>query len=316
MSKTFVKRRFFCYYCNVFFRNRGDNLPDIKISKMYCVFITVIVASVVFCFLSAEPKIKADNITSSGNASSQTEKDELSEKIDAITESGEFTYGLSGLDQKLICTKIAPKGESKHKILIGFEIHGYEDHAPKDGQALVDMAKTVIKHFEENRSELENSELYIIASLNPDGLASGSTNNGPGRCQISKSIDLNRDFDYAFKAFDESRNHTLKKPFSAPESKAVKELVETIKPDVVIDCHGWGEMFIGNTYVSDCFAGSLGITYSHPFNGNCCGFFSAWADNNGAKGLLIEYPPAAYDNTSGYAAKTCEGIKKLAVKLS
>lgn len=282
---------------------------------MYSVLVTLIVASVAFCFLSAEPKIKAKN-TSPSVAAAQLGKSELAEKIDAITESGEFTYGKSGLKKKLICTKIAPKNSAKHKILIGFEIHGFEDHAPKDGQALVDMAKTIIKHFENNRGELENSELYIIASLNPDGLASGSTNNGPGRCQISKSIDLNRDFDYSFKTFNEPRNHTLKKPFSAPESKAVKELVETIKPDAVIDCHGWGNMFIGNNYVSDCFVGSLGITYSHPFNGNCCGFFSAWADKSGAKGLLIEYPPVAYNNTSLYAQKTCEGIKKLAVKLS
>lgn len=300
------------------FVDGGDNLPHYKISKMYFVFLSVIVAAVVFCFLAQEPKIAAQNVTLPGTTtSSETEKDELTEKIEAITESGDFTYGLSGLDKKLICTKIAPKETAKHKILMGFEIHGYEDLAAKDGQKLIDMAKEIIKHFEENRGELADSELYIIASMNPDGLSSGSTNNGPGRCQISKSIDLNRDFNYAFKTFDESRNHTLEKPFSAPESKAVKELVENINPDVVIDCHGWGDMFIGNDYVSDCFKDSLGISYKHAFNANCCGYFSAWADSlKDTKGLLIEYPSTAYNNTSKYAQKTCDGIKKLAVKLS
>lgn len=229
----------------------------------------------------------------------------------SINDYGQIVYGKSGLGADLICTKISPINAAKHKVLMGFEIHGYEDLAPKDGQVLVHIGNCIADYFKNNRDKLGNTELYIISSLNPDGLSNGSTNNGIGRCQVSLGVDINRDFDYCFKSFSQKRNHTLDKPFSAPETQALKELVESLNPDVVIDCHGWGDMFIGNASVAKYFKDSLKINNQRNFTSSNHGYFSAWATTTGAKGMLIEYPKKAYSKSEDYANRTIEGIKKL-----
>lgn len=227
-----------------------------------------------------------------------------------------IVYGKSGLGENLICEQITPDDKVKSKILMTFEIHGFEDLADHDGQSLVDTGKLIAKYYIENNNKLKNTELYIIPSLNPDGLNKGYTNNGPGRCQISLGIDINRDFDYHFETFGNARYHTLSKPCSAPESAALRDFVKKIKPDAVIDCHGWNNMFIGDKWIADCFKDSLGISTQRDFSNSSIGFFSAWASTTGAKSMLLEYPENAYGKADLYADKTIKGINKLVDKLN
>lgn len=231
----------------------------------------------------------------------------------SISTCGNIIYGRSGLaGKRLVCIKIAPEGAVKNKILMTYEIHGYEDLFFKDGQKLVNIGNAVARYFENNRSLLQNSELYIVPSVNPDGLSRGVSADGVGRCQASLGIDMNRDFSYNFKTYKDSRNHTLNRPFSAPESMALKNLVDVIKPNIVIDCHGWAGEFIGDGWLANQFSYSLGITNRYGFTNREHGFFSAWAGSLGAKAMLLEYPKSAYIDNSLYAEKTVEGIENLA----
>lgn len=63
-----------------------------------------------------------------------------------------------------------------------------------------------------------STRLVIIPLLNPDGIIAST------RDQAS-SIDINRDF--------------LSGRFRAPETRAMKALLEQVRPDILIDFQGW-----------------------------------------------------------------------------
>ena len=76
----------------------------------------------------------------------------------------------------------------------------------------------------------DNVGLWIIPNLNPDGFARGERKNANG-------VDLNRNFPVGWKsASDDSRseNYRGKQPFSEPESRITRRLVEDVKPSITI----------------------------------------------------------------------------------
>jgi hypothetical protein len=286
-----------------------------KITLQFFAFVMVTVLTVIIFFLivipdSATKKVPAQKqqaVTDSGQT--------VQNQINSISTFGSFTYGKSGLGNNLICYKVSPSNTGGKKILLTYEIHGYEDLFPKDGQVLVNIGNAVVKYFSENRNLLKSCELYVVPSANPDGLSHGVNNNGIGRCQVSLGVNINRDFDYCFEQFDNNRDHTLSKPFSAPETQALKNLLQTIKPDIVIDSHGWESGFIGDTELSNCYRkymNSYALRYDKTqFTANEHGFFSAWASTQVAHALLVEYPPAATQETEKYEAETVSGITEI-----
>jgi protein MpaA len=206
----------------------------------------------------------------------------------------ELKYGKSGSGRDLICYKIEPELEGKeipvNKVLLSFELHGFEDSYSRDGKVLVNIGDYIVEYFSKNKDKLYGTTLYVITMANPDGLLDGTTNNGKGRCQTSLGIDLNRDFDYKFRYFSSSRYHTLNKPFGSPESKALKSLVLDIKPDIVIDFHGWLNMTIGDKNLAKVFHDKLNLNRSCGFSSSTPGYFSAWASTVCKEALMVEYP--------------------------
>jgi hypothetical protein len=303
----------FCRIAKPAFRKemQGELMPVKKLSGLYFSFTMLIVASIVACILLQAPYTNKDDGYTLLIKTGKTLRIQ-----DELIPTGKLYYGNSGLGKPLVCIKISPPKQAKTKILMTYEIHGYEDEAPKDGRVLVRMANLIVRYFMNHKSALGGSTLYIVPSVNPDGLSDGYTNQGPGRCQVTLGIDLNRDFDRYFVTDLSSRNHTLSKPFSAPESRALRDLIETVKPDVVIDCHGWANQFIGDGWLADCFKSSLGISVQQNFSTANNGYLSVWAASRGAKAMLIEYPKAAYYADPGvYADRTVNGIKNLVAQL-
>ena len=234
-------------------------------------------------------------------------------EITAIVETSE--YGKSGLNRPLKVVSLKPP-VVKSKVLATFEIHGYEDSYAKYGQVLVNIANKVIEHFSVHPKDLGTTELFVVPSANPDGLIDGTTNNGKGRCQISGGIDINRDFDYNWSKKTNSRNKTLS-PFSAPESRALRDLVIKTKPNDVIDVHGWlgtrhsktqkivekatGKVTYKTTYwttpgtsygissLCQFFQKSIGIGRTSSLFG-VPGYFAGWASKYAQRTALIELP--------------------------
>lgn len=195
-------------------------------------------------------------------------------------------YGTSEEGRALLCHSFTPE-EYERTILLNFAIHGFEDNYDKDGQVLVDTANKLIEYYSENEEAYRNTRIFIVSCANPDGLEDGTTNNGFGRCNAN-GVDLNRDFDAEHKVFTNARNKTLE-PFSAAESRALRDLVNEIEADVVIDFHGWLNMTIGDASLAEIFEEEMSLKNKTAFNNRCNGYFSYWAHLNGAEALLVEF---------------------------
>ncbi len=200
-----------------------------------------------------------------------------------------LTYGKSVLGRDLVCYSIAPK-EYSRTILLNFEIHGWEDEYSKDGQQLVDLGNYLVEYYATNKN-LNQCRLLIIPSANPDGVQEGITNNGFGRCN-AEGIDLNRDFDADYQKYLSERNYT-QFPFSACESRALRDLVLKANPEIVIDFHGWENCTIGSPQLAEVFSMYVGINHKTRLTASAHGYFSYWAQKQGAEALLVEFKNSA-----------------------
>lgn len=203
---------------------------------------------------------------------------------------GSFEYGRSGMNRPLVAYRIgAHPASNQRKILCVFAIHGFEDAWYRDGQELVNIAHGIIDYFRDNPQVLGQYQLIVVPCANPDGLNEGWTCNGPGRCQISKGIDINMDFDYRFQVRNNPRNKTGPRPFSSPEARALRDLVLKEKPSIIIDLHGWLCSAAGDPTIADIFCRHLDLENKAPDASIYGGFFSGWASQH-AKAVLVEYP--------------------------
>lgn len=131
-------------------------------------------------------------------------------------------------------------------------------------------------------------------------MADGWTNNGPGRCQISHSMDINRDFDYYWSKHYNDRNKTLE-PFSSPEARALRDLVLKIKPTDIIDVHGWLNTTYGSQELCRYFQKNLSIGHSGGLDG-ASGYFSAWATMYANRTALVELSDPSTSSSDVIAA--------------
>ena len=205
----------------------------------------------------------------------------------------EEKYGESELGRDLNYYHIENEKQNLNskKILLNFAIHGFEDAFAYDGQLLVKIAENIITYYEENYDKLGSYELYVIKCSNPDGTYEGITNNGYGRC-TSTGVDLNRDFDYYHQKRDSARYYT-QAPFSAVESQALRDVTIKIKPDIVIDCHGWLNGYYGSYNLYQKFSKNFYLPYSGGYGS---GYYSSWVTTLGAEGTLLEFPWPSNDH--------------------
>lgn len=196
-----------------------------------------------------------------------------------------FLYGKSVMDRELICWNVSPATFDR-TVLLNFAIHGWEDSYAADGQLLVNLGNALVKHYAQSE-ELKNCRLLIIPCANPDGIAEGTTNNGFGRCNAD-GIDLNRDFDASHIVYTNARNYTPA-PFSGLESQALRDLVLASNPDVVVDFHGWLNYTIGNSALAEVFSTYIGVNHKYELTTGAHGYFSYWAQLQGAEAILVEF---------------------------
>ena len=212
-------------------------------------------------------------------------------------------YGYSEKGRELICWSLSPETFDK-TILLNFEIHGWEDEYAADGQVLVDFANNLVQYFSGAR-DLHRTRLLLIPSCNPDGLLEGTTNNGFGRCN-SMGVDLNRDFDASHQVYTSARNYT-EYPFSAKESRALRDLTLAARPDIAIDFHGWENCVIGNKDLAEVFSTNLGLTHRKELTETAHGYFSYWAQLQGADAMLVEFK----DSNSVPVSSVASAIEQL-----
>lgn len=202
-------------------------------------------------------------------------------------------YGTSPLGHPLNVYKI---GNGSNVLFANFAIHGFEDDWNHDGTALVNIANELIRKISAT-GDLHGWTVYVNNCANPDGTFNGITNDGPGRCTVTTGIDMNRCFPSGFRPLYNTRNYVGESPLGAPESIALKNIVEKIHSEhingsnqmVVVDFHGWMGMTQGNQ--------AIGRYFNAQFNGDVYytmadGFFSTWAQESlsNTRAVLVEYP--------------------------
>ena len=131
------------------------------------------------------------------------------------------------------------------------------------------------------------ADLWVIQDLNPDGLHAGTRQNARG-------VDLNRNFGAMWQPLGQpgSRQYSGPRPFSEPESRAVRALILRLHPQITIWFHqpqgvvrAWGP----SVPAARRFARLAGAPYrSLPWP---AGTAPNWQNHLGLTSFVVELPP-------------------------
>jgi murein peptide amidase A len=127
------------------------------------------------------------------------------------------TIGRSVEGRPIVAVRRGPAGARRVVLVVG-SIHG-------DEPAGVPIARRLAR-----APAVPGVALWIVPTLNPDGLRAGTRGNARG-------VDLNRNFRAGWRAAPRGRYYPGRRPLSEPESRAAVGLVKRIRPDVTIWLH-------------------------------------------------------------------------------
>ena len=233
-----------------------------------------------------------------------------------------IVYGYSGEGRELVAYKF---GNGSNVLVAGFGIHGWEDNFNRDGGCLVYTADQLMKQLDQNRRLITDYgwTVYVLPSLNPDGLIDGYTCDGPGRCTTTyldangnlvrgRGVDLNRSFPHGWYPYTSERNFNGSQPLSAREAQALAAFVRDVRgngTNICLDVHGW----YTQTITSTGREGTLFQTFSKRFPrntfANCAtaiGYFTAYTTSLGYQSCLFEFPGGIYSMDAFRRSGYCE----------
>jgi protein MpaA len=136
--------------------------------------------------------------------------------IDVASAGERLVIGHSVRGRPIVATVSGDPNAADRFLVIGC-VHG-------DEPAGIRVARRLLAS-----SRSGDAALWIVPSLNPDGLAAGTRGNAHG-------VDLNRNFPFAWRPLD-GLEYSGPRPLSEPESRAARRLIRRIEPDVTIWFH-------------------------------------------------------------------------------
>jgi murein peptide amidase A len=128
------------------------------------------------------------------------------------------------------------------KVLVVGSIHG-------DETAGIRIARRLIR-----APALTGVELFLVPTINPDGVAAGTRGNAHG-------VDLNRNFPFDWRPLG-GGEYSGRRPLSESESRAASRLILRIRPEVTIWFHqpfGLVDRPAGNPFAARRFAQLIGL---------------------------------------------------------
>lgn len=135
--------------------------------------------------------------------------------------------------------------------------------------------------------EVKGIDLWLIPTMNPDGLARGTRQNARG-------VDLNRNFPFRWADLD-GRYESGPRPASEPETRAVMRFFEAVRPRFVVSFHQPLHGVDVSTPGMGTFARRLARGLDLPrkrftCGGVCHGTFTQWyIHRSGHKAVTVEY---------------------------
>ena len=154
-------------------------------------------------------------------------------------------------------------------------MHGNEPHTRQILQAIRDGRK------------VRGLDLWVIPTMNPDGLARGTRKNAHG-------VDLNRNFPFAWADLD-GNYESGPGPASEPETRAVMRFFKQVRPRYVVSFHQPLNGVDTSTRSTRRFALRLARGLNLPrkslvCGGVCHGTFTMWFNHRFAgKAVTVEY---------------------------
>lgn len=235
------------------------------------------------------------------------------------TNGEKIVYGYSGEGRELCAYRY---GIGKNVFVIGFALHGYEDHFKQDGKALVYTAEQLMASLAKSGlAQQRGWSVYVLPCINPDGLESGYTEDGPGRCTtmrydqkgnlVKGGIDLNRCFPTNFTAEYTSRNYTGPTPMAAKEAQALSSFLQSVKgsgTNLLVDTHGWYQQTIVFSKSSPLYTAfhQYFPNNTDTVTSNPSGYLINYARTLGYDSCLFEMPRDIYSMKDYYNSGYCE----------
>jgi protein MpaA len=146
------------------------------------------------------------------------------------------------LENKPIVLFSRGPAEATLKVLVVGDIHGNETAGMRITRRLIASSPPA------------RTELLVVPTMNPDGVAAGSRGNARG-------VDLNRNFPFRWRPLG-GREYSGTGPLSEPESRAAHRLILREKPEVTIWVHqpfGLVDQPEGNPFAARRFAQLIGL---------------------------------------------------------
>jgi len=178
------------------------------------------------------------------------------------------------VDGRQIIARVLGPDTAPRKVLVVGCIHGNE------------CAGVAIVRALERRPVPSGVQLWLVATLNPDGTAAGTRQNAHG-------VDLNRNFPYRWRRSRDPVYGSGPRPLSEPESRSAAALIRRIRPAVTIWYHQHEDlvdMSGGDHGVARAYARTAGL------RATCLAFLpgtaTGWSNHvlPGSTAFVVELP--------------------------
>ncbi len=193
-------------------------------------------------------------------------------------EPGRIVFGHSVDGRALVAVRVGDP-DATHSALVVGNVHG-------DEPAGTAVTRQLLSRFRGARGVA----LWVVKTVNPDGLAAHTRRNGHG-------VDLNRNFGYRWRPGPPSSGYYPgPRPFSEPESRAVRKLVRRIDPQVSVWFHQpWDQVLApchGPAPLQRLFSRTSGIPLKRCRAAHLHGTAISWQNHTfpGSDAFVVELP--------------------------
>jgi N-acetylmuramoyl-L-alanine amidase len=196
--------------------------------------------------------------------------------------------GRSVQGRAIVAVRVGDPDSPRNALVVG-SIHG-------DEPAGTAVTRRILRRFR----DIGGVDLWVVKTVNPDGIAAHTRRNAHG-------VDLNRNFSYRWRPGSPASDYYPgPRPFSEPESRAVRRLVREIQPRVSIWFHQpWNQVLApcrGDASLQRRFSALSGIPLKRCRGARLPGTAIGWQNHTfpGTTAFVVELPAG---RISGRAAR-------------
>src|SRR3954447_16032127 len=185
------------------------------------------------------------------------------------------SVGHSVLGRPIRAVVIGPRDAQRNVLVVG-SVHGNET-----------AGHAIVAALRRRGAAPRDTALWLIRSLNPDGVAARTRQNAHG-------VDLNRQAPYRWRRLPRGTFYAGPRPLSEPESRAAIRLVRRLRPAVSIWYHQAARIVDSTAPVAQRYAHAVGLPWGR-LPGDYPGSITNWQNHAfpDAAAFVVELPGGA-----------------------